>query len=281
MTNDCTTTVTVTCGSGSSGGGNGGGSTTSGSAARNLLINARGQINQREYVSGQATTVANQYTVDRWRVVTQGQSLTWTENEGTKTFTAPSGGVEQLVEGDSILTGTYVISFTGTASCTVDGVAKASGDTVDLTGGTVATVQFTNGTFSLPQLELGTTPTSFELRPAGIERDLCQRYFFRLIMSPSGEGVMSGQCSSATTGAVIGHLPTNMRVPPNEVANGNIQVSNATGQTPSANITAIASTTSAYQVNFNNASGLVAGNATIMSGDSGAGGGSIDFIAEL
>ena len=46
---------------------------------RNRIINgvgtAAGCINQRVYVSGTATTAANEYTIDRWRVVTLGQSL--------------------------------------------------------------------------------------------------------------------------------------------------------------------------------------------------------------
>lgn len=149
---------------------------------RNLLINSRGAINQRGYVSGTATTGDNEYTLDRWRVIASGKSLSFTMTEGTATFTAPTGGVEQEIEGGNIISGTYVISFTGTASCRIyshggfNFVDKKSGDTVTLIGGTNTVVKFYSGTFSLPQLELGSTATPFELRPEGVELELCQRY---------------------------------------------------------------------------------------------------------
>jgi hypothetical protein len=147
---------------------------------RNLLINSRGAVNQREYVSGTATTGGDEYTVDRWRVVTLGQNLAWTETEGTKTFTAPAGGVEQEIEGLNIHSGTFIIGWTGAATCTVDGVAKSSGDTFTLTGGTNCTVKFSGGTFSLPQIEAGSTATPFEHESYGVTKAKCKGYFERL-----------------------------------------------------------------------------------------------------
>ena len=71
---------------------------------KNLLINPLFNINQRGYVSGTATGGANQYTVDRWRVVTSGQNLTLSSSQAT----APAGGLEQVVEGANIpITGSY------------------------------------------------------------------------------------------------------------------------------------------------------------------------------
>ena len=101
----------------------------------NLLLNARGLINQRSYTSGAATSSANQYTVDRWRVVTSGQSVSWTDSAGIRTFTAPAGGFEQVVSGENIESGTHVINWEGTATCEIDGVSKSKGDTVTLTNG--------------------------------------------------------------------------------------------------------------------------------------------------
>lgn len=144
---------------------------------RNLLINGNPIINQRGYVSGTATTGANQYTLDRWRVVTSGQSITWADSNNVRTVTAPAGGVEQVVEGLSILSGTYTLSWTGTATATVDGSAVANGGQVTLTGGTNATVRFSSGTFSLAQFEVGTKATPFERRSYGQELALCQRYY--------------------------------------------------------------------------------------------------------
>lgn len=144
---------------------------------RNLLINGNPIINQRGYVSGAATTGANQYTLDRWRVVTSGQSITWTDSNNVRTVTAPAGGVEQIVEGINVLSGTYTLNWTGTATATVDGNSVSKGGSVTLTGGTNCTVRFSNGTFALAQLEPGTIATPFERRSYGQELLLCYRYY--------------------------------------------------------------------------------------------------------
>lgn len=144
---------------------------------RNLLINPLGLINQRVYASGAATSGANQYTLDRWRVVTSGQSLTWTESNGVRTMTAPAGGVEQVVEGSAILSGEHVLNWEGTATATVNGTARTKGEVFTLTGGSNVTIRFSGGTFSKPQLERGTSPTEFAHRHMAQELTLCQRYF--------------------------------------------------------------------------------------------------------
>ena len=109
---------------------------------RNALINGNPTINQRGYVSGTATTAANEYTLDRWRVVVSGESVTWTDSENVRTVTAPAGGVEQVIEGINILSGTYTLNWTGTATATVDGSSVSKGGNVTLTGGTNCTVRF-------------------------------------------------------------------------------------------------------------------------------------------
>jgi hypothetical protein len=146
---------------------------------RNVIINGNPTINQRGYVSGAATSGANQYTLDRWRVVTSGQSISFTNSANVRTVTTPAGGCEQVVEGASILSGTYTLNWTGTATATVGGTAVAKGGNVTLTGGTNATVRFSSGTFSLVQLEPGPVATPFEQRPIGTELALCQRYYSR------------------------------------------------------------------------------------------------------
>ena len=144
---------------------------------RNAIINGNPIINQRGYVSGTATSGANQYTLDRWRVVTSGQSITWTDSGNVRTVTAPAGGVEQVIEGINLITGTYTLNWTGTATATVAGNAVAKGGNVSITGGTDTTVRFSSGTVSLVQFEPGTVATPFERRIYGQELALCQRYF--------------------------------------------------------------------------------------------------------
>ena len=148
--------------------------------ADNLLINSCGRINQRGYVSGTATTTANQYTLDRWRVVTSGQNLAFSVSEGVATLTAPAGGLEQVVEGANIQTGTYTLSWEGTATATVNGTTTANGGNRALTGGVNVTVRFTGGTVKKPKLELGTEKTAWQMRKYTDERYLCLRYFLAL-----------------------------------------------------------------------------------------------------
>lgn len=144
---------------------------------RNLIINGNFAVNQRAYVSGTATVGANQYTLDRWRVVTSGQSITFATAANGRIVTAPAGGMEQVIEGANVVGGTYVINWTGTATCTVDGVAKTKGATFTLTAATNCTVRFTGGTVSLVQVEPGTAATAFEQRSYPAERTLCAWYF--------------------------------------------------------------------------------------------------------
>jgi hypothetical protein len=118
-------------------------------------------------------------------VVTSGQSITFTDSANVRTVTAPAGGIEQVIEGLNILSGTYVLNWTGTATATVNGTSVAKGGTVTLTGGTNCTVRFIGGTLSRPQLEPGTVATPFERRSYGQELSLCQRYCQRFDVFPS------------------------------------------------------------------------------------------------
>lgn len=144
---------------------------------KNILINAAFRINQREYVSATNTTGADEYTLDRWRVVTLGQNITFSALGTDNTITCPAGGLEQEVEALNVQGGTYVISWTGTATCTVNAVARTSGESFTLTANTSATVKFSSGTIKEVQLEKGSVATNFEYRPIGEELALCQRYY--------------------------------------------------------------------------------------------------------
>jgi len=165
---------------------------------RNLLINANPVINQRGYVSGTATTATNQYTLDRWRVVTSGQALSWTEVSGIRTVTAPSQGVVQVVESGNNLGGIHTLSWTGTARATVNTIPVAAGTSVSLPPGTNVTVLFSGGTFELPQLEPGPVATPFERRPLSTEINLCKRYYEN-VYTVAAATAAAGNALSAST----------------------------------------------------------------------------------
>jgi hypothetical protein len=182
---------------------------------RNRLMNAQGLINQRGYASGTATTTANQYTLDRWRVVTSGQNLTFSTSANQVTFTAPAGGVEQVIEGLNLESGTYVLNWEGTATATVGGTAVAKGGTVTVVGGTNTTVRFIGGTFIRPQFEAGTVATPFERRPFGTELTLCQRYAYQWSPPVSGVGAVGfARGVSSTSATAVLQPPVTLRVAP-------------------------------------------------------------------
>jgi hypothetical protein len=181
---------------------------------RNLIINGSGRINQRAYVSGTNTTGANQYTLDRWRVVTSGQNLTFTGNDAAREMTAPAGGVEQVIEGANIVGGTYVLNWTGTATATVGGVAVAKGGTFTLSANTNATVRFTSGTFANVQLEAGSIATPFENLGYGQELARCQRYYYRANADAAYTTFGSGFNTSTTSASCSVPFPVKMRGAP-------------------------------------------------------------------
>jgi len=199
-------------------------------AGRNLIINGSGRINQRGYVSATATAAANQFTLDRWFVIVSGQNLTFTGTDAGRTMTAPAGGVSQVIEGANIAGGTYVINWTGTATCTVDGTSRGKGDTFTLTANTNAVVRFTGGTFTDVQIELGTVATAFERMKSGQELLSCQRYY------ASGFGVSGAlyppiSAAGTNTRRIYVSFPVLMRATPTLTVN----VSNITSPSISAN----------------------------------------------
>jgi len=178
-------------------------------SGKNLIINGSGRVNQRGYVSGAATAVANQFTLDRWFVVTSGQNLTFTGTDAGRTITAPANGAAQIIEGANILGGTYVINWTGTATAMIGGVSRAKGETFTLAANTNVRVAFFGGTYTDVQIELGTVATAFEQVNIGLELARCQRYYEEV----SGAGVSYASSGAAAQRFTLGYttkraLPT-------------------------------------------------------------------------
>ena len=257
---------------------------------KNLIINANGLINQRGYVSGTATTIANQYTLDRWRVVESGQNLTFSTVAGVTTFTAPAGGVEQVIENLNMIGGSYVLSFGGTATVSVsqssDNITYSTLTSTDgiytIDGGKYIKIKFSDGTFSLPQLEQNEIKTPFENRVYGLELSLCHRYYYQITGGLYSFISIGMTCNSNKAWTVFS-LPVPMRVMPSVQYNnigawysssGNFSTS-ATSLSVNSNLTI---TTREIGLEFGGMSGI--SSQPLMISFSGAGG-YLKFSAEL
>jgi hypothetical protein len=155
---------------------------------RNILyngwVNTPDEINQRNLTF--AGVSDGNYFADRWKRVS---STTMT----------------QIVEeGNYIPNRTYTLSGTNVTTTQVTAPSSGNWD-----WGTVPS------TASLVQLELGDTASSFEYRPKGIERSLCQRYYCTVdgeyrFDAKTGDGNGTGDF----TVAYMWYFPVSMRTLP-------------------------------------------------------------------
>jgi hypothetical protein len=155
----------------------------------NRIINGAFVINQRGYTSG-TNLASGSYGFDRWKSGFTNTALTFTAGSQSTTVTISTSGVlQQIVERENIPAGTYVLSWSGTATGRVynSGATPpsyaASPVTVTLDGSANVVVEFTasGGTKTLGtvQLEAGTVFSPFEYRLRTQEIALCQRYHMR------------------------------------------------------------------------------------------------------
>lgn len=144
---------------------------------RNLLYNPLWWVSQRfgaTGISSDSTVSAGVYFRDRWKAGPQG--LTFRITSGGLNII--SGSIQQVVQGRNLpFDSNYTLSWEGTAAGAINGTNVANGGNISLTGYQHATVTFSGGSVQRPQLEWGATKTSFELRPADLERSLCLQYY--------------------------------------------------------------------------------------------------------
>jgi hypothetical protein len=174
---------------------------------RNRIINGNFSVNQRS-VTGTVVLTAGVYGHDRFKAGASGCTYTFSTTANVTTLTISAGSLVQVVEGLNVQSGNHVLSWVGTATGKIDaGSFSASGVTGTLTGGTNCTVEFSTGTLSKVQLEPGSTATTFEQRPYGVELAQSQRYY-ELIYS------LSGVAFSTTTISVGGAFKVTKRATP-------------------------------------------------------------------
>lgn len=191
--------------------------------AKNLLL-GNFRVNTRS-VSGTVVLAAGEYGHDRFRGGSSGCTYTFSTTANVTTVTITAGTLEQVVEGDSISSGTHVLSWTGTAQGQIDGGGFAdSGVTATLTGGTDAVIEFDDGTISLPLLQEGSVSTSYDLNDIGDVKREVGRYTFRLDPGDgSNQGhIGTGNWINATQAIIYVPFPQELRVAPSLIIEGTI-----------------------------------------------------------
>lgn len=158
----------------------------------NLLLNAQGIVNQRQFTPGSDIVKVwnpRRYFLDRWRS-NNGTSISWRYDTPNVVTIGASGGVSQTIEKINIIPGIHTLSWRGNAVATIlrhgtaQAIATGSGGTGEIKTITAnldanydIEIRFTGGDFSLPKFERGSTRTEFDYRNFGSELSLCQRYF--------------------------------------------------------------------------------------------------------
>jgi hypothetical protein len=198
-------------------------------AFKNRLINAGYIINQRGYTSG-TSLASGSYGHDRWKGGASAGTYTFTQGSAGVpiVITITAGAIQQVIEGCNLPEGgTYTLSWTGTATASINGGTAASSPitVTSQTAGANMTIQFNTGTVSYPQLETGSQATSFDYRAYSNELILCQRYLEYGISTSTGTSG-GGWYGSATFKVSKRSAPTMAVV--SQIAGTSISFSNIT-----------------------------------------------------
>jgi hypothetical protein len=195
----------------------------------NVIINGAFEVNQRAYVSA-ANLASGSYGFDRWKSSFTNTTLTYTSAPQGQLVTINSGGsIEQIIERQNVLAGTYTLSWQGTATGRVYNTGAtapayaASPITVTLDGLANVEIEFTASggtrTLGFVQLEAGAVATPFKRNAPSIQAELaaCQRYYYRNSSTATGARLGFGMQSSTTQADIILYLPVPLRTPPSSV----------------------------------------------------------------
>ncbi|CAB4167328.1 hypothetical protein UFOVP1262_9 [uncultured Caudovirales phage] len=195
---------------------------TSGSLT-NLLLNSNFALNQRAYVSA-ANLASGTYGFDRWKSNYTNTTLTFTAStQGQSVTINASGGLQQVIEQGLVPSGTYTLSWTGTATGRVYNFGgtppsyAASPVTFTADGTANVVVEFTavstTKTLSKVQFNAGSN-TTWSLATPTLATELlaCQRYYWQ--SEASSQYFWSGNTTNASSYNQYCKLPTTMRVAP-------------------------------------------------------------------
>lgn len=147
------------------------------SVLRQAIINGNFSINQRAK-SGTITLAAGVYGHDRWKAGASGCTYTFATTANVTTITITAGSLIQVIEGRNLYSGTYTLSWEGTATGKIGaGSFSASGVTGTIVGGTNTNIEFSTGTLSNVQFNFGNVALPFLPKSFDDELKACMRYF--------------------------------------------------------------------------------------------------------
>ena len=196
---------------------------------QNIIDNSNFAINQRG-VTGTVSLAAGAFGHDRWKAGASGCTYTFSTSANVTTLTISAGSLVQNIRGETLQTGTHVLSWSGTAQGKIGaGSYAASGVTGSATGGTNLAVEFGTGTLSLVQFVPGSTVLPFIHRHKSVEESLCQKSYVRLNYAATFDLWVTGYC-------VI-----------NEYLQSNLVLPIPMWGTPTVTTSAALTTTNAYQ----------------------------------
>lgn len=169
------------------------------------IINGNFAVNQR-VKSGTVILTAGQYGHDRWKAGSSGCTYTFATVNTITTITITAGSLVQVIEGLNLYSGTYTLSWTGTAQGKIGaGSFGASGITATVVGGTNLSIEFNVGTLSKVQFNVGSAALPFQPLIFSYELILCQRYYEKSYdygtapATATAVGAMASVATSAST----------------------------------------------------------------------------------
>jgi hypothetical protein len=252
---------------------------------KNALINGDFRVNQRG-VSGTVSLSAGQYGHDRFKAGASGCTYTFATVNNVTTITISAGSLMQVIEGINLWSGTYVLSWSGTAQGRIDsGSYGSSGITGTAVGGTNQTVEWGTGTLSFVQYERGSVATAFEYLDYSEQLRRCQRYYAFYLFNEGGGTTGPTGFADTTTSAII-TMPT--VVPMRAAATAmvasaasdyQLRIAGGTSVVCSSAPSLANATTASLMVTATVASGLTAGQCVVFRG--GSSGKGLGFSAEL
>lgn len=153
----------------------------------NFIDNSQFWINVRGYVTNTALS-AGAYAHDRWKAGASGCTYTFGAGTPYVQITITAGSLVQVVPAHYIAGGDYVLSWTGTAQCRVNGGSYQSSPIAltSLPANTNVTLEWGTGTLSKAILVAGATPAQYLSPRRAVERLFCEQFCRQFRLNASG-----------------------------------------------------------------------------------------------